>query len=250
MNREGTLHIVWLNRGHSYPAQYSVGFTDYVSSGGAMKTRQIMGDEDLTSLLTRIGLDPRVQHATFENLHAEGSTSILRVVLSDDALVSLGLKEHVRTGKEKVEAAISMLRNQGHTAQPVVREDGTMWVEVDRGVLVAWKEMQDLADGVYSYEALLQIYGTMLPLRFTVFFDPGGPILAYSVAGPYMSATFASKAGAQFPNTAELIKALNRAGLPGEEIASMKNATRVYTLSGAQLLHLNLKVPDVRYGTA
>ena len=246
MNREGTLHIVWLNRGQAGLPQYNIGFTDYVSSGGAMKMRQINGEQELRIFLADIDVDQRIIQSTFENLRVEGSTSVLRVVLPDETLVNLGLKEPFRTGKDKVEGAISALKRQGHSVQPVIRDDGTMWFEVDRQVLVAWKEMQDLGDGLYSYEGLLQIYKAVLPVRFTVFLEPSGPVLAYSPAGAYESASFSSKAGTRYESVESLIKALNKAGLPGKEIVEMRVPAKVYTLTGAQLLHLNLRVQSIR----
>jgi hypothetical protein len=61
--------------------------------------------------------------------------------------------------KEKVEAAIQMLKAQGHTVETQVRgEKGTFWFEVDRRMLVSWKEMQNLSDGVYSLAELEEIF--------------------------------------------------------------------------------------------
>jgi hypothetical protein len=220
-----------------------VGFTDYVSSGGAMKTRRIVGEKELRDFLTGVGLNERIVQPTLENLHSEGATSVLRVVLPDEMLNSLGLKQPMRGGQAKLEAAVNILRKQGHSVEPIIRDDGTMWFQVDRQVLVAWKEMQDLGDGVYSFDALVQMYKAMLPVRFTVFSDAGGVILAYSIAAPYTSTSFTNKAGALFPSTAALVNVLNKAGLPGDDIALMRSPNKVYTVSGAQLLGLNLTVP-------
>jgi hypothetical protein len=64
-----------------------------------------------------------------------------------------------RHPKEKVDAAIEMLKNQGHTVQGQVRgEKGTLWFEVDSRMLVSWDEMQNLADGVYSLVELEELY--------------------------------------------------------------------------------------------
>jgi hypothetical protein len=63
------------------------------------------------------------------------------------------------TGKEKVEAGIKMLKEQGHTVQGQIRGDkGTMWFEVDSRMLVSWEEMQQLADGVYTLDELEELY--------------------------------------------------------------------------------------------
>jgi hypothetical protein len=246
VNREGTLHIVWINRGQHVPPQYHVGFADYSSSGGAMKMKPINGEAEMRNFLTLIGMNQRIIQSTFDNLALEGSTSIMRVMLPDEVLVSVGLKERFLTGKDKVEAAITLLRKQGHQVEPVIVADGTMWFQVDREVLVAWKQMQDLGEGVYSFEGLLQIYKALIPVRFSVFVEPTGPILAFAVAEPYMSTTFASKAGTRYQSSQLLIATLDKVGLPGKEIVEMKNPAKVYTLTGAQLLFLNLVVPTLR----
>ena len=57
--------------------------------------------------------------------------------------------------QEKVEAAIAMLKAQGHVVEIQVRGDkGNRWYQIDDWMLVSWEEMQDLADGVYSLTEL------------------------------------------------------------------------------------------------
>jgi hypothetical protein len=243
MNREGTLHIVLTNPGQPVP-RYSVGFADYKSPGGAMKTTNVNGEEALRNFFVRIGINQRIAQPTLETLRTEGVASVLRVSLPEEVLVELGLQDQIRGGKAKVEAAIRMLKGKGHTVQAIIRHDGTMWFQVDESVLVAWQEMQNIADGVYSYDELLRLYSTNITVRFTIFNEPNGPVLAYSVAAPFAPASFASKAGVRYPNSSSLIRALDGAGLPGEEIATMRDPTKIYTLTGAQLSRLNLKLPD------
>jgi hypothetical protein len=61
--------------------------------------------------------------------------------------------------KQKIDAAIQMLKSQGHTVQAQVRgEEGRMWFEVDRRMLVSHQEMQEFADGVYSFTELEELY--------------------------------------------------------------------------------------------
>jgi len=61
--------------------------------------------------------------------------------------------------KEKVEAAIRMLKAQGHVVQTQVRgERGTFWFEIDGRMLVSWEEMQNLADSVYSLSELEDLF--------------------------------------------------------------------------------------------
>jgi len=59
--------------------------------------------------------------------------------------------------KEKVVAAVKMLREQGHSVCAQVR-DGTQWFNVDERMLVSWAEMNDLAEGVFSLVELEDLY--------------------------------------------------------------------------------------------
>ena len=59
--------------------------------------------------------------------------------------------------KEKIDAAIRMLKAQGHTVKTQLRDD-KFWFEVDRRMLVSWEEMQNLADGVYSLAELEELF--------------------------------------------------------------------------------------------
>lgn len=61
--------------------------------------------------------------------------------------------------REKVDAAIRLLKASGHTVQLQVRGDkGTLWIEVDGCMLASPKEMEELADGVYSFAELVELY--------------------------------------------------------------------------------------------
>ena len=79
---------------------------------------------------------------------------------------------------------------------------------------------------------------TELQVRFTVFHEVQGPVLAYCVA-PLSS--FASKAGVLFDSVAKLEERLDLVGLPGREIASMSNPTTIYSVSVNQLSVLGFK---------
>ena len=57
---------------------------------------------------------------------------------------------------EKIEAAIKMLQGQGHAARLQSRE-GTLWFEINGKMLASWKEMEELADGVYSLSELEEL---------------------------------------------------------------------------------------------
>src|SRR5689334_22624626 len=93
MNREGTLHIVQVSKASPLPTldRYQVGFADYASPGGAMKMKEIVGEQALRDFFTSIGMQPMIAESALRGLRAEGSASVLRVVLPEEMLISLGL---------------------------------------------------------------------------------------------------------------------------------------------------------------
>lgn len=50
-----------------------------------------------------------------------------------------------------------MLQGQGHTVRPQSRE-GALWFEINGKMLASWKEMEELADGVYSLSELEELF--------------------------------------------------------------------------------------------
>jgi hypothetical protein len=54
-------------------------------------------------------------------------------------------------------AAIKMLQGEGHTVRPYIRY-GTLWFEIDGGMLATRQEMGELADGVYSLKELAELF--------------------------------------------------------------------------------------------
>ena len=92
MQKEGTLHILWMNSAaHNEVPSYHVEFADY-QSGAVKKLRTIMGNEQLRSFLgLGIEIHSQTKGSTFEGLKIECIANILNVVLSDDKLASLGL---------------------------------------------------------------------------------------------------------------------------------------------------------------
>jgi hypothetical protein len=160
VNREGTLHIVQLSRASALPTfdTYHVGFADYASTGGAMKMKEIVGERALRDFLSSIGIQPNVVESALTGLRNERTASILSVALPEEMLLQMGLQGEKR-GKEIIELAIRMLKGQGHNVQPIVRDDGTMWFEVDGRMLLSWQHMQDLANGKYSLVGLEKQFG-------------------------------------------------------------------------------------------
>ena len=87
--------------------------------------------------------------------------------------------------------------------------------------------------------ARILLQGPTLSVRFTVFREPQGPVLAYCIDGSF---TFSSKAGARFESIEQFVQALNCVGLPGYEICSLTH--RVYSVTRPQLRILYLPKPD------
>ena len=81
----------------------------------------------------------------------------------------------------------------------------------------------------------------LFSVRFTVFHEPAGPVLAYALAGPFTPATFSSRAGARYGTMDALIGALESVGLPGREIVG--NIAGQYVVTADQLTTLGLKPP-------
>jgi len=82
-------------------------------------------------------------------------------------------------------------------------------------------------------------------VRFTVFHEPTGPVLAYCLAGPFMSANFSSEAGVRYADSTSLLKTLDSAGLPGRKIVSESQLGETYTVSTAQLAQLGFSTPGL-----
>ena len=55
----------------------------------------------------------------------------------------------------KVAAAINSMNKAGHYAR-ICRHQGKMWVEVDQCMLVSFDEIEELVDGVHSFEELAE----------------------------------------------------------------------------------------------
>ena len=84
MDREGSLHLVWLNKGNSSEPKYSVAFADN-QSGGAMKNRAFVGEDALRGFLTeQVGADSNSVDTALRELKEDGTASLHRIILSDE----------------------------------------------------------------------------------------------------------------------------------------------------------------------
>ena len=57
----------------------------------------------------------------------------------------------------KVVAAINSMNKQGHHAR-VYRHQDKMWVEIDQCMLASFHEIEELVEGVHSFEELEELF--------------------------------------------------------------------------------------------
>jgi hypothetical protein len=57
----------------------------------------------------------------------------------------------------KIAAAINGMNKLGHSAR-LYRHQGEMWVEIDQCMLASFKEIEELASGVHSFEDLADVF--------------------------------------------------------------------------------------------
>lgn len=57
----------------------------------------------------------------------------------------------------KIVAAINGMNKRGHNAH-VHRHQGKMWVEIDQCMLASFNEIEELVDGVHSFEDLAELF--------------------------------------------------------------------------------------------
>jgi hypothetical protein len=90
MTIEGSLHLVWLNKGHQVEPKYMVGFADN-RSGGAMNSRTFIGEPALRSfLISAVHVHSPNVNAAISEINEKGVAD-LHVVLAEDELKGLSL---------------------------------------------------------------------------------------------------------------------------------------------------------------
>jgi len=57
----------------------------------------------------------------------------------------------------KVVAAINSMNKQGHHAR-IFRHHGKVWVEIDQCMLASFDELEELVNGVHSFEELAESF--------------------------------------------------------------------------------------------
>jgi hypothetical protein len=57
----------------------------------------------------------------------------------------------------KVVAAINSMNKQGHFAR-VLKHQGKVWVEIDQCMLASFQEIEELVDGVRSFDDLAELF--------------------------------------------------------------------------------------------
>ena len=72
--------------------------------------------------------------------------------LAGGELINLGANVSV-----KVVAAINGMTKQGHAAH-MCRHKGEVWVEIDHCMLASFREIEELVDGVHSFDKLADVF--------------------------------------------------------------------------------------------
>ena len=57
----------------------------------------------------------------------------------------------------KVVAAINSMNKRGHSVR-VLKHQGKVWVEIDRCMLASFHEIEELVDGLHSFEDLAELF--------------------------------------------------------------------------------------------
>ena len=57
----------------------------------------------------------------------------------------------------KVVAAINGMNKLGHDAH-LYRHEGKVWVEIDHCMLASFEEIEELVDGVHSFEDVIELF--------------------------------------------------------------------------------------------
>jgi hypothetical protein len=57
----------------------------------------------------------------------------------------------------KVVAAINGLNKLGHDAH-LYKHEGKVWVEIDHRMLASFKEIEELVDGIHSFEDVTEVF--------------------------------------------------------------------------------------------
>ena len=57
----------------------------------------------------------------------------------------------------RVVAAINGMNKQGHYAR-VYRHQGKVWIEIDQCMLASFEEIEEVVDGVHSFEELADLF--------------------------------------------------------------------------------------------
>jgi hypothetical protein len=57
----------------------------------------------------------------------------------------------------RVVAAINSMKKRGHDAH-LYRHQGKIWVEIDQCMLASFEEIEELVDGVHSFDELAQLF--------------------------------------------------------------------------------------------
>jgi len=87
MDNEGSLYVVWLNKGESGQQEFAVTFVPNGTIGSVISSRRILSEESLREFLARsLSLGSKHVEAALLDLHEKGSADFDYLKISDDEL--------------------------------------------------------------------------------------------------------------------------------------------------------------------
>jgi hypothetical protein len=78
-------------------------------------------------------------------------------VEEEDAETTSCLNREEKVLSVKVVVAINDMNRRGHDAH-LYKHDGKVWVEIDQCMLASFAEIEELVDGVHSFEELEELF--------------------------------------------------------------------------------------------
>ena len=88
---------------------------------------------------------------------AKSTVSIAQYIFAPRLCRQRNLSVRGQDVSVKVVAAINSMNKQGHYAR-VYRGQDKMWVEIDQCMLASFREIEELVDGVHSFEELAELF--------------------------------------------------------------------------------------------
>ena len=85
MDNEGSLHVVWLNKGDAREPEFAVGFVRHGAVGSTAEPVKFLGEEALWAFLAlSLSIGSNHVQSALSDLHSKGSAEIASLSIPDD----------------------------------------------------------------------------------------------------------------------------------------------------------------------